>query len=63
MINDFFKEYKGFLDFKTVYAVYSKWDQENDRYYYPEEYPDDDLEEDDYQNDDTNSDYNNKIMQ
>lgn len=38
MIRDFFKEYKGPMDFNSVSKVYENWDKENDRYYYPEEY-------------------------
>lgn len=38
MIRDFFKEYKGQMDFNSVSKAYEKWDTENDRYYYPEEY-------------------------
>lgn len=38
MIRDFFKIYKGIMDFNPVLEAYEKWDTANDRYYYPKEY-------------------------
>ena len=33
MIRDFFKEYKGQMNFNSVSKAYEKWDTENDLYY------------------------------
>ncbi len=33
IIRDFFKEYKGQMDFNSVSKAYEKWDTENNLYY------------------------------